>query len=74
MLEEPEPMPAAIQKFTLAKCAVRDKKKAEIQEMHDNPPEFTKMMNDRLAEQKAEIEGLQANPPPASATGQHFEK
>ena len=60
---------------------MRDKKKAEIREMHDNPPEmavgtayFTKMMNDRVAEQKADIESLEANPPPASAAGQHFEK
>ena len=49
--------------------------------MHDNPPQmavgtayFTKMMNNKLAEQKAEIESLQANSPPASAAGQHFEK
>jgi len=76
-----EAMPAAIQKFTLAEYAARDKKKAEIREMHDNPPEmavgtayFTKMMNDSAAEKKAEIERLKANPPPASAAGQHFAK
>lgn len=79
--EDPEPMPAAIQHFSMEAYKQNEKKKAEIQAMHDDPPEmavgtayFTNMMNERTEEQQAEIKRLKENPPPASAAGQHFEK
>eukprot|EP00579_Thalassiosira_antarctica_P030848 CAMPEP_0202030020 /NCGR_PEP_ID=MMETSP0905-20130828/64278_1 /ASSEMBLY_ACC=CAM_ASM_000554 /TAXON_ID=420261 /ORGANISM="Thalassiosira antarctica, Strain CCMP982" /LENGTH=959 /DNA_ID=CAMNT_0048593805 /DNA_START=201 /DNA_END=3080 /DNA_ORIENTATION=- len=79
--EETENMPAAIQHFTVADRAEKDKKRAEIEEVKENPPDmspgqayFTNKMRAELERQAAEIQAMKDNPPPASVAGQHFEK
>jgi len=79
MMEQPDIMPAAIQKFTMEANAVRDAKKAEIQAMHDNPPPmtegqayFTNKMRAELERQRAEIQAMIDNPPPASVATEYF--
>eukprot|EP00581_Thalassiosira_minuscula_P025879 CAMPEP_0184412408 /NCGR_PEP_ID=MMETSP0738-20130409/6417_1 /TAXON_ID=385413 /ORGANISM="Thalassiosira miniscula, Strain CCMP1093" /LENGTH=807 /DNA_ID=CAMNT_0026770893 /DNA_START=45 /DNA_END=2468 /DNA_ORIENTATION=+ len=78
---EPELMPAAIQHFTMADRAEKEKKRAEIEEMKANPPEmppgqeyFTKQMLAEQGRKRAEIQEMIENPPPPTIAGQHFNK
>ena len=75
-------MPAAIQHLSRTTSRrLRNKKLAEIQEMHDNPPDmspgqayFTNQMRAEKERKAAEIQAMKENPPAPSVAGQHFEK
>ena len=77
--DDSEIMPAAIQKFTLEDRAIKEKKRAEIQAMRENPPAmpdgqayFTNQMRAEKEKTRQELEELKNNPPPASVATEYF--
>jgi len=79
--QEQEHMPIAIQKFTVAEYEKREKKKAEMQALRDNPPEmspgtayFTNQMRDEKERKRLEYQAMRDNPPPSSVASEHFAK
>eukprot|EP00579_Thalassiosira_antarctica_P006838 CAMPEP_0201901750 /NCGR_PEP_ID=MMETSP0902-20130614/54595_1 /ASSEMBLY_ACC=CAM_ASM_000551 /TAXON_ID=420261 /ORGANISM="Thalassiosira antarctica, Strain CCMP982" /LENGTH=862 /DNA_ID=CAMNT_0048435721 /DNA_START=211 /DNA_END=2799 /DNA_ORIENTATION=- len=75
--EQTEVMPAAIQHFTMADRVLKEKKRKEIREMNDSPPEmssgqayFTNKMRAELERQAAEIQAMKD--PPEMSSGQAY--
>ena len=48
-------MPAAIQHFTVVKPALNEKKRKEIQEMNDSPPDILYFTNKMRAELECQV-------------------
>jgi len=78
---EVESMPAAIQRFTLADRELKAKKKAELQELRENPeplPAAQEFFSNKDREEKerkaAELQDMKENPPPASVATEYFHK
>jgi len=78
---EVEIMPAAIQRFTLADRELKAKKKAELQELRENPeplPAAQEFFSNKDREEKerkaAELQDMKENPPPASVATEYFHK
>jgi len=78
---ETENMPAAIQHFTLADRAEKERRRTMIEEMKENPlpmsagqDYFTKRDRAEKERKAAEIAAMKENPPPASVATEYFNK